>query len=41
MGGRLMPLARLAFLDKNAVLGYFDFRRWMQKKERTKNGREP
>ena len=36
-----MPLARLAFLDKNAVLGYFDFRRWMQKKERTKNGREP
>ena len=41
MGGRLMPLARLAFLDKNAVLGYFDFRRWMQEKERTKNGREP
>lgn len=36
-----MPLARLAFLDKNAVLGYFDFRRWMQEKERTKNGREP
>ena len=36
-----MPLARLAFLDKDAVLGYFDFRRWIQRKERTKIGREP
>ncbi len=27
MGGRLMPLARLAFLDKSAGLGYFYFKR--------------
>ena len=40
MGGRLLPLARLAFLDKSAGLGYGEYSIFMAESNKKWMGRE-